>query len=68
MLMNKKKLLIMIAAAVLAIGVALTLFFILRPTEKPLDSDGDGIPDSEDNEDTDNLDNDYQVNIDDLFK
>ena len=66
----KKKLWILISAALLLLAaVALVLCFVLRPDDPAkTDSDGDGIPDAYDTEEDDSLEGDNEVKIEEFFK
>ena len=66
--MQKKTWIILLVALVLVIALALTLILTLgKDDPSKTDSDGDGIPDSLDQEADDSLDGDNEVKLDDIL-
>ncbi len=66
--MNMKKLWILLACVVLAVALAVAVALLVDRGSKSVDSDGDGRPDSVDEEPDDNLDGDNESKVDDFFK
>ena len=67
--MNMKKLWIILACVVLAVAIIVTVCLLIdNDPLGSIDSDGDGRPDSVDEEPDDNLDSDNEVKVDDFFK
>ena len=67
--MNVKKLWIILACVVLAVALVVAVCLLIdKDPIGSIDSDGDGRPDSVDEEPDDNLDTDHEVKVDGLVK